>query len=304
MFREKNKDAFFDILRDFEGKKKSIKPESENKITFTIPTSLNHAYKEVTGKDLNIDMFANQDRMKNITFTSNKLRFHAIQIKAFFTQTCDEIAEHVKSIFRLPQLHGVENVLMVGGFSESPMLQDAVKKSLGRQKKVFIPLDAGLAVLKGAVIYGHHPSAIISRVSKNTYGIEMHTNFVQGEHDEHRKIIIDGAEKCKGVFDKHVEIGQEVKEGTVFGEHSYVPLRRNSTSIYLKVFTTKHKNPQYIDGCQYLGGLEVDLDDPEIKCYEDKEVLVKMIYGGTELGLEATIVKTGEKINARFNFLG
>jgi hypothetical protein len=43
---------------------------------------------------------------------------------------------------------------MVGGFSESTILQEHIKKGFP-DKNLFIPKEAGLAVLKGAVIFGH-----------------------------------------------------------------------------------------------------------------------------------------------------
>jgi molecular chaperone DnaK (HSP70) len=53
---------------------------------------------------------------------------------------------------------------MVGGFSESPIMQSAIKEAFST-KKVIIPDEAGLAVLKGAVMYGHKPQTISVRVS-------------------------------------------------------------------------------------------------------------------------------------------
>ena len=302
-FKEKHRDDYFEILRDFEVKKKSIKPELEEKVTFKIPISLHETNREVKGEDLSRTLMMKQELNQVITLAGDKLRIQPEKMKALFSETSDKILQHLKSIFCLPQVQDVDTVLMVGGFSESPMLQDAIKNGL-KNKKVVIPLDAGLAVLKGAVIYGHHPQAIVSRVSKHTYGIKMYKEFIPGEHDDFRKVIIDGEVYCEGVFDKHVEIGQEVKEGTAFGEHSYVPVRRDGTCINLIVFTTKNTNPKYIDGCHNLGCLAVDLNDPAIVSYADKKVLVKMIYGGTELGLEAKVVKTGKIVDAKFNFLG
>lgn len=302
-FEEKHRDDFFDLLRDFELKKKTIKPQMDDKITFKIPIALHETYREVNRRDFSRNLMANQDLSQAVTFAGDKLRIQPEKVKALFTETCDQIVGHLKTIFRLPEVQGVGTILMVGGFSESPILQEMIRRKF-TNKKVIIPIDASLAVLKGAVIYGHHPTAIVSRVSKFTYGIQVYTTFQPGVHDEFRKVIIDGVAKCKGVFDKHVEIGEKVEEGTSFGEKTYVPAWRSGTSICLNVFTSEEKTPTYIDGCTKLGGLNVDLTDPKIVTYEDKEILVKMIYGGTELGVEAKVVKTGKVVDAKFDFLG
>ena len=302
-FEDKHRDDFFDLLRDFEVKKKTIKPQMDDKITFKIPIALHETYREVNRRDFSRNLMANQELSEAVTFAGDKLRIQPEKVKALFTETCDQIVSHLKTIFRLPEVQEVGTILMVGGFSESTMLQEMIKRGF-TNKKVIIPLDAGLAILKGAVIYGHHPTAIVSRVSKFTYGIQIVKNFEHGVHDEFRKIIIEGKAKCDGVFDKHVEMGEKVEEGTAFGEKTYVPAWRSVTSICLNVFTSEDKNPTYIDGCTKLGSLSVDLTDPEIVRYKDKKILVKMIYGGTELGVEAKVVKTGKVVDAKFDFLG
>jgi hypothetical protein len=46
------------------------------------------------------------------------------------------------------------------------------------------PDDCSLAVLKGAVLFGHDPKAITSRISKFTYGIVINQIFKEGFHPE------------------------------------------------------------------------------------------------------------------------
>ena len=56
------------------------------------------------------------------------------------------------------------------------MLQEAVREAFS-ELKVIVPQDAGLAVLKGAVLYGHEPKTISARVCKYTYGIKTKRKF-------------------------------------------------------------------------------------------------------------------------------
>ena len=231
-FEEKHRDDFFELLRDFEVKKKTIKPQMDDKITFKIPIALHETYREVNKKDFSRNLMGKEELSQVVTFAGDKLRIQPDKVKALFTETCEQIVSHLKTIFRLPDVQDVGTILMVGGFSESPMLQEMIKKSF-TNKKVIIPVDAGLAVLKGAVIYGHNPTAILSRVSKHTYGIKMYGPFITGNHEEFRKVILDGIPKCKGIFDKQIEIDQQVEENMEFGEHTYVPSTRAGVTVYL-----------------------------------------------------------------------
>jgi len=243
------------------------------------------------------------DLKDQLTFAGDKLRVQPEIIKGFFAETCDKIVSHLQSVLGQPGVRGTNTILMVGGFSESPILQAAIRDAFP-ECKIIIPNEAGLAVLKGAVIFGHSPKAIASRVSKFTYGIACCKTFVPGVHPESKKIINDGREDCDDCFDKHVEMGEEVEVGKEFEARSYRPSRRAQTSVGLRVHTSSDRNPTYTDdpGCRKIGELNIDVS--QIASYEDRNFLVNMIYGDTELGVKAHLTKTGEVLNANFDFLG
>jgi molecular chaperone DnaK (HSP70) len=74
----------------------------------------------------------------------------------------------VNSSFQIPGIfclskqmeNGLSTILMVGGFSECPLIQDAVQAAFP-DKRIIIPEDAGMSVLKGAVLFGHRPDTDI-----------------------------------------------------------------------------------------------------------------------------------------------
>ena len=72
--------------------------------------------------------------------------------KSLFDESCKKLVDHFHPLFTLPNVKDVSSILLVGGFAESPMLQEAVREAF-RNKKVIVPQEAGLAVLKGAVLY-------------------------------------------------------------------------------------------------------------------------------------------------------
>lgn len=59
-----------------------------------------------------------------------------------------------------PEVRGVRFLFLVGGFAESPMLQKAVQRSLGRRSRIIIPHNVGLTILKGAVLFGLDPTVV------------------------------------------------------------------------------------------------------------------------------------------------
>lgn len=46
---------------------------------------------------------------------------------------------------------GIKFMFLVGGFAESPMLQQAIRQNFGHLVKILIPYDVSLAILKGMV---------------------------------------------------------------------------------------------------------------------------------------------------------
>ncbi|XP_045203759.2 heat shock 70 kDa protein 12B-like [Mercenaria mercenaria] len=303
MFQRDHTDDFLDLMREFEIKKTGFAPDSDQKITFKMPISIHEIFQTVRGEDFRRSLISKHDLRDQVTFAGDKLRVQSGQVKTFFTETCGKIVSHLNDIFNEGSVCGTDTILMVGGFSESKMLQEAIRNGFP-DKKIIVPAEAGLAVLKGAVIFGHSPKAIASRVARHTYGIKINKTFNRAVHPYSKMMIVDYEEQCTDCFDKHVEIGQEVKVGLEFDEKSYIPSSRNQTSVNVKVYTSDKKSPEYVDepGCNLLGNIVIDVSD--IDTYEERNFVVKMIYGDTELGLEARVLKTGRVLNASFDFLG
>jgi molecular chaperone DnaK (HSP70) len=85
-----------------------------------------------------------------ITLWGDKLRFNADLMIKLFTPTIDSIITLMKNTLSNRSTNDLSTILMVGGFSECPLIQDAVQAAFPG-KRIIIPEDAGMSVLKGAV---------------------------------------------------------------------------------------------------------------------------------------------------------
>ena len=73
------------------------------------------------------------------------------------------------------------------------LLQDAVKNKFERNGlRVLIPSEAQLAIMKGAVLFGHKPDEIGSRIARFSYGNSQYDVFDSDKHDENHKEMLDG----------------------------------------------------------------------------------------------------------------
>ena len=301
-FVRKETEDWLDLWRMFESKKKTVDPVKKDKITIKLPVTLMEMFKNETAQDIRTRVAVSQ-YSKTMHFAGgDKVRYEATLMQSLFKESVDKTVAHIQSLLQEEKAGDVQAILMVGGFSESPMLQDAIQKAFPRLK-IIIPKEASSAILRGAVIFGHNPTSITQRVLKKTYGVDCYLPFNEAVHDEKYKVKRARGFRCEKIFSKHVEKGQSVEVGEALPERSYLPSEHNETTIVFPIYATDLKDPMYTDqGCHHLGTLEVDISD--VPGDLDRRVFVKLMFGDTEVKATARIEKTDQVVSANFDFLG
>lgn len=310
-----------ELFRGFEVKKRTITPKTDDKITFKVPISLNDTHKTVKKCEIK-DALKKKDKYKDkITWMGDKMRLSADIAKDLFSNSIKHIIKHLQQLVQIPAVREATHILMVGGFAESPMLQDAVTEAL-KNKTIVVPNEAGLSVVKGAVVFGYEPSLIQYRKSKYTYGIETTHEFDAKKHPLSRKMMTGVGIVCRGIFDKHVKINQQIEVGVPQVERKYAVTEKDQTSITFDVFISKDSNPTYVDDedesdydsdaseesnfdwfenenkCIHLGELEISIPGHGL----GRSATVAMTFSGTELKVEARN-ENGENTEAFFDLL-
>lgn len=299
---------YIDLFREFEVKKRTFKNEMSSKINFKVPIALTYAFKDATGTELK-NYIEKQPKYKdNIEWKGDKLRMLPDAAKGLFKEACENAAKHLQQLFQIDRVKDVPTILMVGGFSESPLLQSIIRTTLP-DKRIIIPADAGLAVLKGAVIFGHDPSVIKERRCRFTYGVKTSLPFISGVHPETKRYVDDDGEAlCLDMFDKHVQSDQSVENGKSQITESYVPTKRDQGLMTFTIYASEDPNPTFVTdaGCVKVGSLDIELSGSGM----GRAVSVQMAFSGTELHVEAWEKGAGckgghgNKAKAKFEFLG
>lgn len=301
-FAEEHTADHVDMYREFETKKRAITGDTKGKVTIKIPISLVEMFQEDTDEDIK-DSIENTKFSGKINWVGDKCRITAEIFKGLFEAASNNIVAHVTDLLKKHEISNTNNIIMVGGFSESPILQHIIKQAFPHMR-VIIPPEAGLAVLKGAVLFGHKPATISSRVAKFTYGVATTMNFNPNIHPPEKKKKYGNQIKCIDIFSKHVEKGQQLKVNEVQSENTYNPVEDEQTSMCFQVYTSTELNPAYVtdEGCEKIGEMEVAM--PDTSGGRNRSVMCEMIFGGTELEVKATIKRNGQVTKAKFNFLG
>lgn len=229
-----------------------------------------------------------------ISLRGDKMRVQADTLKALYSKSTEDIVSHVSKV--IEQCENVSILVLVGGFSESEMIQHAIRSQFP-DKRIIIPEDAGLSVLKGAVLFGHNPGYISSRVMPCTYGIKTKPIFDHNIHDKSKLEILDGIERCKDIF----FIVKKLNEATSLGtkvRKSMETITKFQKIFSLPFYTSNKENPMYIDepGCMHIGTFEFDIYKPSeaLRLFDvdihfgDTEITVKATEKGTDLTKTAT----------------
>lgn len=291
------------MQEEFEQNKKKIKSSGtdQNELIVTLPIQLLKLHKNMIESSLGDVMKTTQFKDQIELVQENKLILKDSIVSHFFEKTLKTITDHVQSIFNNTETTGVDTVVLVGGFADSDVVQHRIKKDF-HTKKVIIPSEAGKAVLKGAVIFGHNPQAISARISPCTYGLHTQKPY-SSVYPSDRKSIVDGKAVVRNVFDKHIEIGEIVYISKPKKRQTFYVIDNTKAEVFWNVYRSTKKDPLLCDdpSCVQIGVLRVHVD-PD-KSEKRRELGVCLICRGTELEAEAVDKNTGKLYHATFDFL-
>ncbi|XP_062613904.1 heat shock 70 kDa protein 12A-like [Saccostrea cucullata] len=301
-FKEKHMEDYLEIMRVFETKKRTIKPNKAGMTNMTIPQAFFKLCADMHNvKDFKDVIEKNTMHKSNVKYGGGKLKWSNEYFSGFFKKTIDSIVKHIDELFDENEVREVDIIVMVGGFSECMLVQDAIRKNF-EHKKIIVPEEAGLAVLKGAVFFGHVPDAISRRSARYTYGIQTWPEFRPGFHQETKKVNVRGSMRCRDVFFKVITKGEKIMPGYTKSQ-IFQALNSQEKCLECGVFISDQKNPTYVDehGCRLLGVLQVPLsaDGKQTTC----EIEESLIFGETELRFKAKDVYTGVQREVMFDLL-
>lgn len=237
--------AYLDLFREFEAVKRTLQTGKSGKINMTIPyISLDDKCKKMLGEDLKT-VIASSPFANDISLRGDKMRIDAHLMINLFKPTVDNILSLMYEILKEKHVNNITQILLVGGFSECRLIQDAVQQRFV-DKRVIIPKQAGLSVLKGAVLFGHRPDYVQARVMRFTYGVETTRTFNPKKHDVKYRKEVDGEIMCGKLFSKYVSKNETVEAGHRVCK-DFNTTKKMQKTISCKVFVSTNEKPMYTD---------------------------------------------------------
>uniref|UniRef100_A0A8C3H378 Heat shock 70 kDa protein 12A n=1 Tax=Corvus moneduloides TaxID=1196302 RepID=A0A8C3H378_CORMO len=295
-FKIKRPAAWVDLMIAFESRKRAAAPDRTNPLNITLPFSFIDYYKKFRGHSVEHAL-----RKSNVDFvkwsSQGMLRMSPDAMNALFKPTIDQIIQHLSEVFDKPEVTNVKFLFLVGGFAESPLLQQAVQSAFGSRCRVIIPQDVGLTILKGAVLFGLDPAVIKVRRSPLTYGVGVLNRFVEGKHPPEKLLVKDGTRWCTDVFDKFISADQSVALGETV-TRSYTPAKPSQLVIVINIYSSEQDNVSFITepGVKKCGTLRLDLTGTDASVPSRREIKTLMQFGDTEIKAMAVDVATSKSV--------
>ena len=294
------------IMRDFEQIKRSFSnAEQDESAVLMLKPCLTELYQEIHG--ITLQKAFQEGKMQRqrgaILRKKTRLQIPSITLMNLIESVSVNVKKFVQELWsKLSETGPMDFVIMVGGFSNSPVLQEEVE-SVIQTTPLLVPEEAELAVIKGAVIFGWKPETILARRCKYTYGIGTALPFESDTDPASKRIINgDGVPYCNYRFCTLVEEMQAVHIGETITE-IFNPQRHEQKEASIPVYHSSKRSVRYTDepGCEYIGNLIVPMPDTTGGICREIKVFVK--FGDTEFRVDAEDLTSGNKVNASFDFL-
>ncbi|XP_052690682.1 heat shock 70 kDa protein 12A-like [Crassostrea angulata] len=326
-FQKKSPSDWHELMRSFEVKKRGIGLKNPNEkekelITFSNLAELISEFTEANGNSKNAisKRIQEMDLKKKIKCNGPKMRIDETYLtERVFSGPIKDIVKHLKNLFAKKDVKGIGMILLVGGFSECPLLQDEIRREFP-DKTIVNPRDGSIAVMKGAVLFGHSAEIIaqkrieqghrlhevkevsecIVRRSRAYYGVATDVPFVDGEHLPVCKYTNEeGLSMCSDIFDCLIKKNQEMEIGKSVFEKTF---RASSTSWANVEIYRSDREVQYCheDGCRNVGNIRAHYSDDT----GDRRLFkIQLYFGFTEKIAIAMDMRTQKTWKAKLDCL-
>ncbi|MFD3425321.1 Hsp70 family protein [Nocardia fluminea] len=278
--------AIEDIIDAWEQAKLDVPLDPQRSILLPI----SHALYTHLSPDVIAKLEAEQDGdCDNITVAPAKIR-------RLFDAVVEPLLELVdQQLLKLDvKKDGSPLLLLVGGFANSPHLQDRLTAHLQGRATVLLTPNPGAAVLIGAVHYAYDPHTR-RRFSKYTYGVKMSMPFDETLDNGRRKVTSwDGSEVCTERLSILAHAGEIIGTFDTI-DIPCAPLQADQDGLRFILYRASAKEPRYASdpGCKIIGCIELDLKAALHLEMPKRGAVLSCRFGDTEISATATLDVNG-----------
>lgn len=290
-----------EFLRDFESAKRQLSITQRKTAYIKVPVGFERICRKTQkGESLEtiVQKSVYRDKVKII---ENKFHIEYSVFQDFFRAACTEIARSIRNVLTEPNAKTCSILLLVGGLASSTVAQDIIRQELETKtniQRIIVPPEPDMAVLKGAVMFGHNPRCIFQRVIRYTYGLRKAKLFNPDLHSDDRLVSLHGIDFITDVFCPFITAGSRAPVGFMSYD-SLTSIEPFQKVIEIDVYFSSELNPAYVTdkNCWLLGKIEYNIPNPS---KEERTIYIEFIFGDTELFINITDRKTASRFKNTF----
>ena len=291
------------LMNDFEMKKRGRRAIDRKDTRISLPQSFRNSVSGFDDSDLSARLSGSYRSLGVEIYNDEFLCLGPSAMMQLFQPVINGIVSHIAGLLCKPALSNLSHLFLVGGFAESAILQDEMKKAYSSRYKILTPRNAGIAVVQGATMFGKKPSIVSSRIMASTYGFQTNSRFDPNKHPADKKTFYDGVAWCKDVFKVVVTEDESIQTGEK-KQFSQVPLYKDQTRITFSFFGSSNPKVKYTTdpGVGSVIG-EMVLDTPDTSKGTDRKIKIILHFGGTEIKATAVDETSGNTEVLYLDFL-
>lgn len=288
------KKDFIAMMRDFEIQKRQVTPLATSSLEIKVPGCLQLLCQKQQYNDNLANVVYRSVYQGHVKYVNHRFKISAVVSNEFFRAITKEMAKLINhSLTTLKTAKEISILVLTGGFAESEVVQEIMHQELiGKTqiKQIIVPPDPDIAVLKGAVMYGHNQGTISCRINRSTLGLRIARLFNPEMHPVEKRTVVNGVEYILDVFSPFLTIGTRVPVGFI-SHQSLTTTEPNQKKIEIDVYQSSELSHNFVsdEGCETLGKIEYSIPIPS---EEARTVFVDFLLGGTELQLVVMDKKT------------
>ncbi|XP_076071988.1 heat shock 70 kDa protein 12A-like [Mytilus galloprovincialis] len=226
--RSEEINSYLELLADIESAKREY--DEDDDFALRLP--------EFLQKHLNVGELANKFGNNIVIGKGEKyILFSQEMMKGIFKKCISDITKHIFGL--LQEAKGVSEIILVGGYASSPIVQTAFKEEFGQKFKLIIPQNPEIVVLTGAVISGHSNEPITGRVAKYNYGLGIRASVDPGDRN-----LLLGNDRHQKIFHLLIEKGRRMDVGK-YVESCKIKVNDSNQLDSIELYITKNDNPEH-----------------------------------------------------------
>ncbi|XP_061185642.1 heat shock 70 kDa protein 12B-like [Saccostrea echinata] len=299
--KENYPDEILEFEQSFELLKRQVGEEST---ADTLYISIPECIRDIPNLNNKIE---ENEEFPGIKISRGKAGFPKAMLENLFIEPINDIT---RQLHHLMEKNSVDAIIMVGGFSESKIVYNSLKKTFAKVR-ILNPPESSLSVLKGAVLYGFHPEHISQRISRYSYGFSISVPFDPLKHNKERDKIHKHNNQLEDVFHPIILAGEKVVPNAV-REYNCRPAKVDPGYAQVEFYGTQDNNPRYVKEpvmyapefpCKHIGDIMIDYSKQGKP--DNNEIQVRVAFGYTQLNVtaECMVQKERRTVDAHFGLL-